>query len=188
MIFKNKKEPAIYIRFCNKVVMYIGETQDWRMGRPFRSGDDPKYRDKQLMEKLNKLKPKSIKTIKNYKGQMVDIIEDFDPYKYSIGNFDEIRILKAPSNSKRRRYWEAVLVTKYKPITQTNTLNQYYTIANKWENYNPKKVNDSLTKNVELFSKENNKKLRRSCMYQIIEGYNTLKQLNKFVGENKWLR
>ena len=185
MLFKNKKEPAIYIRFCNKVVMYIGETQDWRMGRPFRDGDDPKYKDKQLMEKLNKLKPKSIKTIKNYKGQMVDIIEDFDPYKYSIGNFDEIRILKAPSNSKRRRYWEAVLVTKYKPITQTNTLNQYYTIANKWENYNPKKVNDSLTKNVEIFTEENNKKLRRSCMYQIIEGYNTLKQLNKFVGENK---
>ncbi len=52
MLFKNKKEPAIYIRFCNKVVMYIGETQDWRMGRPFRDGDDPKYKDKQLMEKL----------------------------------------------------------------------------------------------------------------------------------------
>ena len=59
MIFENKKQPAIYIRFFNKVIMYIGETQDWKMGRPFRDGDDPKYRDKQLMDKLNKLAPKN---------------------------------------------------------------------------------------------------------------------------------
>jgi len=180
MIFKNKQEPAIYIRFCNKVIMYIGETRDWRMGRPFRNGDDPKYRDKQLMEKLNKLKPKSIKTIRNYKGEMVDIIEDFDPYKYSIGNFDEIRILKASSNSKRRKYWEAVLVTKYKPIAQTNTLSRYYTVASKRSLYNSKKIKDSLTKNVEIFREENNKKLRRNCISKIMDNYNTLKQLDKY--------
>ena len=50
MIFYNKKEPAIYLRYCNNVVMYIGETQDWKRGRPFREGDEPKYKDKELIE------------------------------------------------------------------------------------------------------------------------------------------
>ena len=52
MIFKKKKEPAIYLRYSNNVIMYIGETQDWRMGRPFRDGDDSKYRDKQLIDEI----------------------------------------------------------------------------------------------------------------------------------------
>jgi len=182
MIFKKKKEPAIYLRYSNNVIMYIGETQDWRMGRPFRDGDDPKYRDKQLMDKLNKLKPKSIKTIRNYKGEMVDITEDFDPYKYSIGDFDKIRILKAPSNSKRRKYWEAVLITKLKPITQTTTIDRYYTIAAKGR-YDPKEVNDSLRKNVEIYTVESIKKRKRNYMYQIIDGYNNLKLLKE---ETKW--
>ena len=50
MIFYNKKEPAIYLRYCNNVVMYIGETQDWKRGRPFREGDEPKYKDKELID------------------------------------------------------------------------------------------------------------------------------------------
>ena len=178
MIFQNKKEPAIYLRYCNNVIMYIGETQDWRMGRPFRNGDDPKYRDKQLMDKFNKLKPKSIKTIKNYKKEMVDIEEDFDPYKYSIGNFDKIRILKAPSNSKRRRYWEAVLITKLKPITQTTTIQKYYSVAARGR-YDSKKIKDSLRKNVEIFIEENLKKRKRNYMCQIIDGFNNLKLLRE---------
>tara|TARA_R110000796_G_scaffold130260_1_gene245875 strand:+ start:199 stop:759 length:561 start_codon:yes stop_codon:yes gene_type:complete len=183
MIFENKKQPAIYIRFFNKVIMYIGETQDWKMGRPFRDGDDPKYRDKQLMDKLNKLAPKNKKTSIDTKKYEEIITEDFDPYKYSIGNFDKIRILKAPSNSKRRRYWEAVLITKYQPITQTNTLNQYYTLTKK--KYNSEEIKNSLRKKVDLFTKENTKKMKRNYMYQIIDGVNNLKTLNKFIKEEK---
>jgi len=177
MIFYNKKEPAIYLRYCNNVVMYIGETQDWKRGRPFREGDDPKYKDKELIDKFNKLKPKSIKQIKNYKGQLIDIEQDFDPYRFSIGNFDKIRILKASSNAKRRRYWEAVLITKLKPITQTTGMDKYYTIAAKQrEGY--KKINNCLKNNVEIFIKESLKKRKTKYMFQIIDAYHNLKLLN----------
>jgi hypothetical protein len=37
MIIKNKgKEPAIYIRYNKEKILYIGETEDHRKGRPFR--------------------------------------------------------------------------------------------------------------------------------------------------------
>ncbi len=36
----------------------------------------------------------------------------------SIGDFDLIKILKAPKNVQRRRYWEAYLICKLKPIKQ----------------------------------------------------------------------
>lgn len=34
------------------------------------------------------------------------------------GDYDLIKILKAPKNIKRRRYWEALLICKLKPILQ----------------------------------------------------------------------
>ena len=36
----------------------------------------------------------------------------------TIGECDTIKILKAPKDLKRRRYWEAYLIIKLKPFTQ----------------------------------------------------------------------
>ena len=44
IIIKNKgKEPVIYIRYHEKKILYIGETEDRRKGRPLR--DEPKIGD-----------------------------------------------------------------------------------------------------------------------------------------------
>ena len=43
----------------------------------------------------------------------------------SIGDFDLIKILKAPKNVQRRRYWEAYLICKLKPIKQRPELYRY---------------------------------------------------------------
>ena len=44
IIIKNKgKEPVIYIRYHEKKILYIGETEDKRKGRPFRN--EPKIGD-----------------------------------------------------------------------------------------------------------------------------------------------
>jgi hypothetical protein len=86
-IIKNKgKEPVIYIRYSEEKILYIGETDDQRKGRPFR--DEPR-----------------------------------------IGDWDYVRSLKAPSDSKRRKYWEAYLICKLKPANQKT--NNYYTLIKK---------------------------------------------------------
>ena len=51
-IFNQKSEPAIYIRMFSGVIMYIGETKDWRRGRPFRDSDDPKMVNAQFISKF----------------------------------------------------------------------------------------------------------------------------------------
>tara|TARA_Y100000034_G_C6695655_1_gene306541 strand:- start:40 stop:576 length:537 start_codon:yes stop_codon:yes gene_type:complete len=67
--------PAIYIRMLGGKVMYVGETENWKMGRPTRVGSD-------------------------------------------IGEYDQVVILKACKNRKRRMYWEAFLVCKLGPLKQ----------------------------------------------------------------------
>ena len=67
--------PAIYIRMLREKIMYVGETENWKMGRPMR----------------------------------------VDPH---IGEYDEVVILKACKNKKRRMYWEAFLVCKLSPVKQ----------------------------------------------------------------------
>ena len=78
-IFNKTQEPVIYLRYINGVVSYIGETEDWKKGRPFRDGGS------------------------------------FDQ-KDNTGDYDKVRLLKANINSERRRYWEALLICKLKPI------------------------------------------------------------------------
>ena len=67
--------PAIYIRMLNGKCMYVGETENWRMGRPTRMDSDA-------------------------------------------GEFDQVIILKACKDKKRRMYWEAFLVCKLNPVKQ----------------------------------------------------------------------
>jgi hypothetical protein len=49
------------------------------------------------------------------------------------GNFDCVKILKAPKDTNRRRYWEAVLVLKLKPSQQSN-ISKYIGLVKKLNN------------------------------------------------------
>ena len=79
-----------------------------------------------------------------------------------IGDWDYVRQLKAPSDRKRRKYWEAYLICKLKPINQkTNT---YYTLIkkqNKDTNLVEKKLKTKVTSEMldELIKKNNKEKL-----------------------------
>ena len=87
MIIKNKgKEPVIYIRYNKEKILYIGETEDYRKGRPFRE-------------------------------------------EIRVGDWDKIRLVKASSDSKRRKYWEAYLVCKLKPVNMDTT--NYFKLVRK---------------------------------------------------------
>ena len=104
IIIKNKgKEPVIYIRYHEKKILYIGETEDRRKGRPLR--DEPK-----------------------------------------IGDWDYVRLLKAPNNVNRRKYWEAYLICKLKPANQ-NTINYFKLIKkyNKNTNLDKKELEKEIT-------------------------------------------
>ena len=65
-------------------------------------------------------------------GKLVYIGESFsfikarhareDTIRESIGDFDVVKILRAPKNKQRRKYWEAWLICKLKPINQRSEL------------------------------------------------------------------
>jgi len=163
-VFNQTAEPAIYIRMFAGVIMYIGETKDWRRGRPFRDSDDPKMVNAQFISKFIEKNPD----------------KDWDPYKYSIGNWDQVRILPASNDPKRRRYWEAVLITKHLPITQTENIWKYYVVAKKSINAQVQRDNTQkrkeMTKNI---IKNNNKKLQRFHKMQILDSMSSLVTLKK---------
>ena len=87
MIIKNKgKEPAIYIRYNKEKILYIGETEDYRKGRPFRE-------------------------------------------EIRVGDWDKVRLVKASRDVKRRKYWEAYLICKLKPLNMNTYL--YFKLVKK---------------------------------------------------------
>ena len=198
-IFYHKAEPTIYIRMFLGVIMYIGETKDWKSGRPFRESDDPKITNSEFISKFIEKNPYTTKkpertltkvvvrnSDKDYKKNVIKFVEKnpdrgFDPYEYSIGNWDQVRMLPASCDSKRRKYGEAVLITKYKPLTQTATIFKYYTIIKKNINIT-EMLKDNTQKQKESVMKmreNNNKKLERHYKFQILEGMNNLITLKK---------
>ena len=80
------KEPVIYIRYHEEKILYIGETEDYRKGRPFRE-------------------------------------------EIRVGDWDYVKLLKASSDVKRRKYWEAYLICKLKPVNMDTTL--YFKLVKK---------------------------------------------------------
>ena len=56
----------------------------------------------------------------------------------SAGNFDIVKILKAPKDLKRRHYWEAYLIVKLKPLMnmQIDVYQYRYKIGNNIETKN----------------------------------------------------
>jgi len=145
-IFNNREEPVIYIRYVNGVVMYIGETKNWKGGRPFRDGAS--YDEKE-----------------------------------NAGEYDRVRLLKASINPDRRRYWEAVLITKYKPYNQQKNLKKYYKLIKK----NIEEDSELLTHikdKIKSMRKNNNNELRRVAKVHLLKHYEIMVQLKKMEKEN----
>ena len=78
----------------NGKCMYVGETENWRMGRPTRVDSDA-------------------------------------------GEFDEVVILKACKDKKRRMYWEAFLVCKLNPANQVKLRYDTFILNRNMENKEP---------------------------------------------------
>tara|TARA_R100000687_G_scaffold20835_1_gene17516 strand:- start:200 stop:682 length:483 start_codon:yes stop_codon:yes gene_type:complete len=146
-IFDKVEEPAIYIRYMNGVVAYIGETGNWKKGRPFRDGTS------------------------------------FDE-KEITGDYDKVRMLKASFKPERRRYWEAVLVTRYKPYNQQNALKKYYTIAKK-DMIKDKELSVNIANKAKAMRKNTNEKLRKLAKIYLIKHYEIMIHLKNIENENE---
>ena len=76
------------------------------------------------------------------------------PWRYDIdiGEYDYVITIPTCKNEKRRRYWEAYCIVKFKPIHNKN-VKQYYTFINK--PYSKEKINLHLKKIFPEFKKLN---------------------------------
>tara|TARA_R110000772_G_scaffold163730_1_gene275169 strand:+ start:42 stop:503 length:462 start_codon:yes stop_codon:yes gene_type:complete len=146
-IFNNAEEPVIYIRYMNGVVMYIGETKNWKRGRPFRDG------------------------------------ASFDE-KENAGEYDKVRLLKANFNPERRRYWEAVLVTKYKPHNQQKVLKKYYKLTNK-KIIKDSEILEHVKNSVKIMRNKTNDKLKIAAKVYLIKHYEIMIHLKKMEKKNE---
>lgn len=73
------------------------------------------------------------------------------------GDFDKIRVLKAPTEQKRRKYWEAYLICKLKPIKQRAELYKYLVERGNGREFKKSKyklilLEDKMTKKQLLYS------------------------------------
>jgi len=87
------------------------------------------------------------------------------------GDYDTIKILKAPKNLKRRHYWEAWLILKLKPVMQVklHVYSKRFNEGNKIINRSSKR---KILKNE---TKETLKKI------YLLNAYGHLKQFNYFI-------
>ena len=89
------------------------------------------------------------------------------------GDFDKIRILKAPKDKKRRKYWEAFLICKLLPINQKTS--KYLYIV---ERSNSKESKKSYYKNVTNDEKLNKQNILHAA-YLNLEKFNKLMKIYK---------
>ena len=143
-IFDKVEEPAIYVRYMNGVVVYIGETKNWKKGRPFRDGSS------------------------------------FDE-KEITGDYDKVRILKASFKPERRRYWEAVLITKYKPYNQQKVLKKYYALTKK-DMIKDKELYVDVANKTKVMRKNTNDKLKQAAKIHLLKHMEIMIHL-KEIGE-----
>ena len=123
IIIKNKgKEPVIYIRYHEKKILYIGETEDKRKGRPFR--DEPKIGDWDYVRLIRassdvnrrkyweaylicKLKPANQNTINYFKlikkqNKNTNLVEKELEKEITPESLDKLR---RKNNIERSMYW-----------------------------------------------------------------------------------
>ena len=168
-IFTNKPEPVIYFRLQKGAIMYIGETWDLKQGRPFRKGDaecEIYKSDKKLKELINK------------KRLNATYLENFEKMEKNrddryIGEYDRIIIVKASKNSKRRQYWEAYFIVKYKPAAMAH-INRYVKIL-KGRNYKlseqeKEKILNGRKAHLDTFSRKNQESIIKKLMSRQLMG------------------
>jgi hypothetical protein len=90
------------------------------------------------------------------------------------GNFDCVKILKAPKDTNRRRYWEAVLVLKLKPSQQSN-ISKYIGLVKKINN------NEFVKTPVENKEKSFKKVLDNNKLEMKIIAYRHLMEFKKYM-------
>jgi hypothetical protein len=112
-----------------------------------------------------KLKDFPVIYLRYLNNQIIYIGESFSFLKsrhlrddYQAGDFDTVKVLKAPRDKDRRRYWEAWLVCKLKPIKQRQELYQY--IVDRVNRRKVKKI-----KNYDSMIKESKKLTNKELKY-----------------------
>ena len=88
------------------------------------------------------------------------------------GDFDLIKVLKAPKNLKRRKYWEAYLICKLNPINQN--ISKYNNLIERTNGTSNKKCYYRSTIN-----KEDHKKNILHSAYLNLEKFNRLMKIYK---------
>ena len=83
------------------------------------------------------------------------------------GDYDKIIILKAVKNTKRRKYWEALLITKMKPTRQDT----------KFYEYKVKKENGKDPKMIRSHSVSIDKATKKEILYAAYTRLNQFKEL-----------
>lgn len=95
-----------------------------------------------------------------------------------IGDFDIVKVLKAPKNLDRRRYWEAYLILKLKPSYQINlkTYKYRYDKANNIKTHKRYHKIETKEKTIKKIGKE----------FHLIQAYQTLKIFKQHLNMAKW--
>ena len=171
-IFTTKAAPVINFRMWKGIIMYIGETSDLKRGRPFRKGDADCERSKSETEINTVLDKIGKRRFKHKHLENLDKSQKIRDNRY-IGEYDKIITIKASKNSKRRQYWEAYFIVKYKPICMSN-ISRYVKML-KGKNY---KVSEQEKEEIlkvqkaglDAFSRKNQKSIIKKLMFQQLTG------------------
>ncbi len=86
-------------------------------------------------------------------------------YELEIGEYDYIITVPACSNERRRRYWEAYCIVKFKPLKNRN-LKIYHTLLNK--KYSEEEINLKLKKIFPDFRRKNLNRMIKTVMLKKI--------------------
>ena len=103
--------------------------------------------------------------------------------KENAGEYDKVRLLKANFNPERRRYWEAVLVTKYKPYNQQKVLKKYYKLAKK-EIIKDSEILAHIKDKIKIMRENTNDRLKKAAKIYLIKHYEIMIHLKKMEKEN----
>ncbi len=96
----------------------------------------------------------------------------------SIGDFDIVKVLKAPKKLDRRRYWEAYLIVKLLPLYQLGIKN-YQNLYDRFNNENTKK---------NYYKKESKRNPLKKVgkEFHLIQAYRSLKIFKQHMDMAKW--
>ena len=167
-IFTNQPEPVIYFRFHKGALMYIGETQDLKQGRPFRDGEKDLHKEShnrfRTIVHKKRLRTADFEKIEKMENKLYD--------RY-IGEYDKVITIKASKKPRRRKYWEAYFIVKYTPAAMSG-IDKYVKLL-KGRNYvlseqEKEKMLDGRKAHFNAFSKANQESIIKKLEFQQLTG------------------